>query len=202
MNESILTRITAPAAVAAVAIGVPGDLYHLTIDSRAEEAHTLLFKTHGWMLTVAVGLMVVVLAGIVLRLAGRDNRIGPFATVVTALTFAGTLLVLGNISTEAFAMPQAGEAVSDPAGYWLAVVIASFALFGFGWAATGLVAARAGVLSWRVAALLAVGGVVAFTPIPGSYLVLFISVGIVGLTIAKRSLVAEEMTAPLQSASA
>lgn len=186
MNHNLLTRITTPAAIAVAAVGVPADLYHFTIHSRAEEAHTLLFKAHGWMLTIAVGLMVVVLAGIVLRLASRNNdRLGPVATIVTTLTFAGSLLALGNITTEAFVMPQAGEAVSDPAGYWLAIVIASFALFGFGWAITGLIAAKNGLIPWGVAALLAAGGVIGFAPFAGSYILLFISVAITGISLGK-----------------
>lgn len=187
MNPNVLTRITTPAAIAVAAVGVPADLYHFTIDSRAEEAHTLLFKAHGWMLTIAVGLMIVVLAGIVLRLASTNgDRVGPVATAVTSMTFAGSLLALGNITTEAFVMPQAGEAVADPAGYWLAIVIASFALFGFGWAVTGLVAAKNGLIPWGVAALLAVGGVIGFAPLAGSYILLFVSIAITGLALGRR----------------
>src|SRR5687768_10361923 len=115
---NLFTRLTVPAAVAAAAIGIPADLYHFTIDTRVAVADTLLFKVHGWLLVVAMGLLVVVLAGIAHRLTGRDGRLDAVPLSILAATFSGTLLVLGNISTEAFVMPQAGEAVSDPTGYW------------------------------------------------------------------------------------
>ena len=186
MNENFLTRLTAPAAVAAAAIGVPADLYHFTIDSRVTVADTLLFKVHGWLLVIAMGLLVLALAGIASRLAGRDGRLDAVSLPVVTATYAGTLLVLGNISTEAFAMPQAGEAVSDPTGYWLTITIASYALFGFGWAAVAVVTARAGLVPWKAAALLVVGGVIGFSPLPGSYILLLAGVALVGVTIARR----------------
>jgi hypothetical protein len=186
MNENLITRLTLPAAVAAAAVGIPADLYHLTIDSRAAEAHTLLFKAHGWMLVIAMGLLVVVLAGLVLRLAGRDGRLPAVTAAVTTATFAGTLLVLGNISTEAFAMPQAGTAVDEPAGYWLTIVVLSFVWFGFGWAATGVLAARAGLLSRGLAAYLVLAGLVAFSPLAGSYVLLLVGVAILGRQVAAR----------------
>ena len=186
MTENLFTRLTAPAAVAAAALGVPADLYHFTIDSRSSVADTLLFKVHGWLFILAMGLLVLALAGIASRLAGRDGRLDAGPLAVLAMTFSGTLLVLGNISTEAFVMPQAGEAVDGPVGYWLTITVASYALFGFGWAGVGVVCARAGLVPWKVAALLVVGGVIGFSPLPGSYILLFVGVALLGSTIARR----------------
>ena len=183
---NLFTRLTAPAAVAAAALGVPGDLFHFTIDSRASVADTLLFKVHGWLLVLAMGLLVLALAGIAQRLAGRDGRLDVVPQVAVAMTFTGTLLVLGNISTEAFVMPQAGTAVDGPVGYWLTVTVASYAMFGFGWAAVAVVCARAGLVPWKVAALLVVGGVIGFSPLPGSYILLLVGAALSGVTIARR----------------
>lgn len=192
---NLYTRMTAPAAVAAAALGIPGDLFHFTIGSRVSVADTLLFKIHGWLLVIAMGLLVLALAGIAQRLAGRGGRLDPVPLAVVAMTFTGTLLVLGNISTEAFVMPQAGAAVSDPTGYWLSVTVASYALFGFGWAGVAAVCARAGLLPWRAAVLLVVGGVVGFSPLPGSYILLLAGVALLGWTIARReSVVSPELT--------
>ena len=197
---NLFHRLTAPAAVAAAAIGVPADLFHFTIDSRVSVADTVLFKVHGWLLVLAMALLVVALAGIAQRLAGRDGRLAPVQLSVIAMTFAGTLLVLGNISTEAFVMPQAGEAVSDPAGYWLTVTIASYALFGFGWAAVAVLCARAKLVPWNVAALLVVGGVIGFSPLPGSYVLLLAGVALLGWTIARREAAGEVTVPPVVTA--
>jgi hypothetical protein len=197
---NLFTRLTAPAAIAAAAIGVPADLYHFTIDSRVSVADTVLFKVHGWLLVLAMGLLVVVLAGIAQRLTDRDGRLNPVPLAVVAMTFTGTLLVLGNISTEAFVMPQAGEAVSDPAGYWLTVTIASYALFGFGWAVVAVLCARARLVPWNVALLLVVGGVIGFSPLPGSYILLLAGTALVGWTIARRESAGQATVRPVATA--
>lgn len=178
MNNDQLIRAAAPAALAAAALGIPADLYHFTIDSRAESAHELLFKAHGALLVVAMALLVVVLAGIALRLGDRGSRAG------TVLAFGGTLLVLANIATEAFAMPAAPEPLSDPKGYWLFVIIVSFALFSLGWLLIGIAALRARAVSRPAGLLLCVGALVAFTPIPGAYILLLAGVAASAASLA------------------
>lgn len=196
MNSNLFARLTAPAAVAAAALGVPGDLYHFSIDTLVSGSDTLLFKVHGWLLLVAMGLLVLALAGIALRLAGRDGRLAAVPMAVIAMTFTGTLLVIGSISTEAFVMPEVGAAVADPTGYRLTVIVASYALFGFGWAAVAVVCARAGLVPWKVAALLVVGGVIGFSPFPGSYILLLVGAALLGLTIARRESAMASAPAP------
>ena len=192
---NFFTRLTAPAAVAAAALGVPADLFHFTIDSLVSASDTLLFKVHGWLLVIAMGLLVLALAGVAQRLAGRDGRLDVVPLVAVAMTFTGTLLVLANISVEAFVMPQV-PAVADPTGYRLTIVIASYALFGFGWAALAVVCARAGLVPWKAAALLVVGGVIGFSPLPGSYILLLVGAALLGLTIARRE---SDVPAPAQA---
>ena len=179
MHADQIIRAATPAAIAAAALGIPADLYHFTIDSRAEEAGEVLFRAHGALLVVAMGLLVVALAGFALRLGERASRTG------TVLAFAGTLLVLANIATEAFAMPAAPEALSDPKGYWLFVIILSFGLFSLGWLLVGIAAVRAGALSRGAGLLLCAGALIAFTPIPGAYILL-----LAGVAVAARSLAA------------
>lgn len=165
MTTDQIIRAAAPAAVLAAVLGIPADLYHFTIDSRAEEAGTFLFKAHGALLVVAMGLLVVALAGLALKVP-RLSLTG----VVCA--FAGTLLVLANIATEAFAMPAAPEALSDPQGYWLAVIILSFGLFSFGWLLIGVSAMRAQAIGRPAGVLLCAGALIAFTPLQGAYILL------------------------------
>ena len=181
MNADQIIRATTPAALAAAALGIPADLYHFTIDSRAEEAGQVLFKVHGALLVVAMGLLVVALAGISLRLGEHGARTG----AGTVLAFAGTLLVLANIATEAFAMPAAPEALSDPEGYWLFVIILSFGLFSLGWLLTAVSAMRSGAVSKPAGLLLCLGALIAFTPIQGAYILL-----LAGVAATARALVA------------
>ena len=178
MNADQIIRAAAPAAVAAAALGIPGDLYHFTIESRAESAGEVLFKAHGALLVVAMGLLVVVLAGMALRLGDRASRTG------TVLAFAGTLLVLANIATEAFAMPAAPEPLSDPEGYWLFVIILSFAMFSLGWLLVGISAMRAGAVPRGAGLVLCAGAVVAFTPIQGAYILLLAGVAAAAVAMA------------------
>ena len=178
MHADQIIRATAPAALAAAALGIPADLYHFTIDSRAEEAGTVLFKAHGALLVIAMGLLVVALAGIALRLGDRAARTG------TILAFAGTLLVLANIATEAFAMPAAPEPLSDPKGYWLFVIILSFGLFSLGWLLVGVAAMRAGAVSRGAGLLLCAGALIAFTPIQGAYILLLAGVAAAATSLA------------------
>lgn len=178
MTADQITRAATPAALAAAALGIPADLYHFTIDSRAESAGEVLFKAHGALLVVAMGLLVVALAGFALRLGDRASRTG------TILAFAGTLLVLANIATEAFAMPAAPEPLSDPQGYWLFVIILSFGMFSLGWLLTGVAALRAGAVSRPAGLLLCVGALIAFTPVQGAYLLLLAGVAATATSLA------------------
>ena len=180
MNADQIIRASTPAALAAAGLGIPADLYHFTIDSRAEEAGAVLFKAHGALLVVAMGLLVVALAGIALRLGERGARTG----TGTVLAFAGTLLVMANIATEAFAMPAAPEALSDPEGYWLFVIILSFGLFSLGWLLTGVAAMRSGAVSRGAGLLLCIGALIAFTPIQGAYILLLAGVAATARSLA------------------
>jgi hypothetical protein len=184
MDNNTFIRLAAPAAVTAAAIGIPADLYHFTIDSRASAAHTVLFKAHGLLLVVAMGLLVVALAGIAFRL-GRRTGLGGHIAITTA--FAGTLLALGNIATEAFAMPLAPERLDDPHGYSLVMIITSFGLYAIGWLSVAVVLARSGLVAKPAALLLAVGAVVGFTPTPGAYMLLLAGAAATTLSMARRA---------------
>ena len=178
MNADQIIRATVPAALAAAALGIPADLYHFTIDSRAEEAGEVLFKAHGALLVVAMGLLVVALAGIALRLGDRAARSG------TLLAFAGTLLVLANVATEAFAMPAAPEPLSDPQGYWLFVIVLSFGMFSLGWLLVGVAALRARAVPRGAGLLLCAGALIAFTPVQGAYVLLLAGVAAAAVSLA------------------
>lgn len=181
MTSEGLIRAAFPAAAAGAVIGVAGDLYHFTIDDLAAAAPEPLFKVHGLLLVVALGLALVALAGISLHHGDRSGRIGRAGTVIA---FAGTTLVLANVYVEGVAMPRAPEALTDPQGYALAMVLVSYALLSLGWLLIGIATARSGLAPRRAAILLCVGAVIAFGPLPGSYILLLLGVAATARSLA------------------
>ncbi len=185
--DSALRRVAAPAAIAAACLGVPGDLYHFTIDSLTAESHTLLFKAHGVLLVSAHLVLLVALLGFAARLGERLGRTG---LVAVAVAFVGTVLATANMSTEAFAYPQAAEHL-EAEGYWLGVIIVSYGLYAAGWLSLAVVAARRRVAPLPATILLGVGALYGFTPMPGSYIALLIGAALVVESTARAALKAE-----------
>jgi hypothetical protein len=69
-------RAAARAGVAAACIGIPADLFHFTIESRAAASQSLAFRLHGVGLVTAFTLVLLALAGMVLAQQGRAGRLG------------------------------------------------------------------------------------------------------------------------------
>lgn len=170
-----LRRVAGIAGLAAAVLGVPADLYHLTISSRTAAATTAAFPVHGIVLVVAFCLLLVALVGLVLAQQGRAGRLG---LAGAGLAFAGTTVVTGNLIVETFALPLAPQALGDASGLFLAMLVVSFGWLGAGWLLTALALRRAGLLSVPATWLLVVGAVLAFPPIPGSYVTLLLGVAV------------------------
>jgi hypothetical protein len=168
-----LRRAAARAGVAAAVIGVPSDLYHFTIESRAETSGELLFRLHGIGLVVAFALTLAALGGLVL--AQRGSRVGASGAL---LVLVATAFVVADIGKEAFALPLAPEQLSDPKGVYLAIVVATFASLTTGWLLTAVALRRDGVVSRGQQLLLVAGALLAFPPIPGAYVVLLVGVAV------------------------
>lgn len=177
MTTDQLRRTAGTAGLAATVIGVPADLYHFTMSSRTAAAaeNGLAYRLHGVGLVLAFTLVLVALAGLLLAQEGRAGRLGQ---VGAALGLLGTTLVIGDLSKEAFGLPLAPDALGDPTGYFLVVVVVSFVVLGVGWLLTGLALRRAGVVSAPAAGLLAVGALLAVPPIPGAYVTLLLGVAV------------------------
>ena len=181
MTVDQLTRIARRTGIAAAVLGIPADLFHFTMeDGRAAASQSLAFRVHGLALLTAFTLTLVALAAFVLAQQGRGGRRGAVGAV---LALFGTTFVIGDLAKEAFGLPLAPDALGEPGGYYLLVVVASFATLTAGWALTALALRKAGVLSGPAAALLVVGAVLALPPIPGAYVVLLL-----GLAVATRQL--------------
>lgn len=185
MTLDQLQRTAGRAALAAAVVGIPADLFHLTIDSRAAASQSLAYRLHGIGLVTAFTLLLLALAGVVLAQRDRAGRIG---RVGGLLALAGTALVLGDLAKEAFGLPLAPEQLADPKGYYLVVVVVSFGLLALGWLLTALAVRRAGIAGAPAAWLLGIGAVLAFPPIPGAYVVLLLGVAVVGGGLGARAI--------------
>lgn len=175
MTADQLRRAAGRAGLGAAVLGVPADLYHFTIDSRAEASASAAFRWHGIGLVLSFSLLLLALVGLVLAQQGRAGRLGSLGAACAGL---GGCLVVGDLAKEAFALPLAPEALGDPTGYYLAVVVASFALLAVGWGMTAFALRRAGLLRGPAFGLLVLGAVLAFPPIPGAYVVLLVAVAV------------------------
>lgn len=193
MTLDQLHRAAARAALAAAVLGVPADLFHFTMDSRAAASQSLAFRLHGLALVTAFTLLLLALAGIVLAQRDRAGRLG---RVGALLALAGTSLVLGDVAKEAFGLPLAPAQLGEPKGFYLTIVVASFALLTIGWLLTALAAHRSGIASFPAATLLGVGAVLALPPIPGAYVVLLVGVAVVASRLPAPALHVPVATAP------
>jgi hypothetical protein len=186
---SALVRLTLPAGLLAAAVGIPSDLYHFTIESRAAAVDEFLFAAHGVGLVVAMLLASVALLGLATR---AGHVLGAAGKACVALAYVGTLLVLGNISTEAFQMRLAPEVLDDPTGYSLVAIVISFALFAVGWFGVGLTLGRHDLVAPSATLVLCLGAIYAFTPFPGSYTLLLVGIAAACVSVARGTRVGEE----------
>jgi hypothetical protein len=182
MDNDTLIRLAKPAGILAAALGVPSDLYHFSIETRAAAAGTFLFHAHGVGLVAAMMLITVALAGLAFRAGARLGAVG---RAFVGVAYVGTLLVLGNITTEAFQMRLAPEALDDPQGYSMIVIVVSFALFAVGWFGVAVCIARIELVSPPAVLTLCLGALYAFTPFPGSYTLLLIGVAAAVVSAAR-----------------
>jgi hypothetical protein len=185
-----LRQVAARAGIAAAVLGVPADLFHFTMETRASASQTLAFQLHGIALIVAFSLSLIALAGIVIAQNGRAGRLGEVGALLALL---GTTFVIGDLAKETFGLPLAPAALDEPRGYYLLVVIVSFSLLALGWLLTAVAARRAGVATGGSTALLIAGALLVLPPIPGAYIVLLLGIAV---SAARAAAVPERELAP------
>ncbi|HJQ92994.1 MAG TPA: hypothetical protein VJ874_01780 [Candidatus Thermoplasmatota archaeon] len=171
------------AAATAAIVGFLGDAYHLywgfvLEDDRSDLLETPLYRAHGIAIAAAYGLALLALPGFALRLP--KGAMAPLAAGIV-VAFVGTVLVAGDYWAESVVTPgvvadSPGLADEDATGLHLMLVILAFALHAIGWLLVAVGAGRSGAPKW-LAVLLGIGAVVAFTPLPGSNLLLFAALG-------------------------
>jgi len=174
--------LAAPVGALGAVLVLAGDVYHLfVLDDRPTQAGSALYTAHG--IAIMVGLLLLVLAASSVAAPGRLTHLA-LSTVVI-----GTALVVGDIWAEVVVLPGVVQDSApallgdDISGQHLAMVIVAFALFAIGWILFALsMRSSAGPVTW----LLVVGGVIAFLPVGGSYVVLAVAAALVVARAARR----------------
>ena len=181
--ERALPLAAGPARAAAVvgaALGVAGDAYHLfVLDDRPTQAATLGYRLHGFALMLGLILLVLAAPGLAVGVSRLLRAALPMLTL-------GTALVVGDIWAETVVSPGVvGDSTAllaaDIGGFHLAAVIAAYLLFAVGWLLYAVDGLRRRWCPRPTALVLAVGAVLAFLPIGGSYVLLSVGMGMVGL---------------------
>ena len=190
MTIDQLRQAAARAGIAAAVIGVPADLYHFTMETRAGASQTLAFQLHGIALIVAFSLTLVALAGIVIAQNGLAGRLGQVGALLALL---GTTFVIGDLAKETFGLPLAPTQLDEPRGYYLLVVIVSFAVLALGWLLTAVAARPADIATGGSTALLIAGALLVLPPIPGAYIMLLLGIAVAA---ARAAVVPERELAP------
>lgn len=186
-------RIAVVAAIVGGIVGFLGDAYHIywnfvLEDDRSAVLDTPLYRAHGIVIAIAYGLSLLALPGI--AQAGPRGAKAPLAVGIV-LAFIGTVVVAGDYWAESAVTPgvvadEPTLADGDATGLHLAFVIAAFALHALGWLLVAIGAARSGAPKW-LATVLAIGAAVAFTPLPGSNLLLFLALALAGGTWLRKA---------------
>ena len=167
--------LVATAAILGAVLVLAGDAYHLfVLDDRASQAGTVAYSGHG--IGIMLGLVMLVLAAL------SVTPTGPLARVGLPTMVLGTTLVIGDIWAEVVVLPgvltpeSRDLLANDIAGVHLTLVVVAYALFAVGWVLVALaVKNQVGLIAW----LLVLGGVVAFLPIGGSYVLLAVGAALV-----------------------
>lgn len=173
------------AALVAAVLGVLGDAYHLYwgfgLDAdRSDLLEDPLYRAHGIAIAAAYGLSLLLLPALAQGLPKGAKRPLVAGLVLAAI---GTVLVAGDYWAESAVTPgvvadQPSLADEDASGLHLATIIAAFAMHAIAWLLVAIGSARGGLPSW-MAVLWGLAAVVAFTPLPGSNILLFAMVGVV-----------------------
>ena len=176
MTVDQIFRTARRAGLAAAVIGIPSDAFHFTMaDGRAAASGSFGFRLHGLGMLTAFTLALLALGALALAQQGRGGRRG---AVGAGLALFGMTFVIADLGKEAFGLPLAPAALGEPQGYYLLVVIASFAALTVGWVLTALSLRRTGALSGPANGLLVVGALLALPPIPGAYIVLLLGIAV------------------------
>jgi hypothetical protein len=177
MSRSSLWRAAGPLAIVAgvlvVLTRLPTVLFLLT-GSQDMTSFVLgpLHAVNGVASIAAFALLTVALAAIYRR---QEDEARPLGLVGFALAVVGTVFMAGDWWYEAFAVPRIADVAPEliptfVGGRLLMGGIASFVLFGIGWAVFGIASLRARVFPSPIAVAILIGGLLSGVPIGVAYL--------------------------------
>lgn len=166
MSPADLMRWAGLAAVVSAALSVMGDLLRLFVDVESSETAT----TTPYALVFLLYLLgaVLLLLGLVGLYTSQSEAAGVLGLVGFLAAFLGTALLVGVLWFELFITPSLAARAPGlaEAELGLAGFILVFLLGVVGWLLFGVATLRARTYPRWAAALLMVGGLVAFVPIP------------------------------------
>jgi hypothetical protein len=191
MTSSTLTRLAGPAAVAAGALLVIGELVILPFDvgDHVATSTNAVFQAGQVIYFLGfVALAVFLLASSRLQ----DDKGGRFGVTATVAALVGTVALGGDLWFETFAVPWIAEEApaafdADPTLLLALGAISSYLLFAVGWALYGIAALRSRVYPAAVGVAITIGGVVGFQALLSPYGVpLGLAVGGLGVWLLRR----------------
>jgi hypothetical protein len=183
MSPADLMRWAGLAAVVSAVLSVMGDLLRLFVDVESSETAT----TTPYALVFLLYLLgaVLLLLGLVGLYTSQSEAAGVLGLVGFLAAFLGTALLVGVLWFELFITPSLATRAPGlaEAELGLAGFILVFLLGVVGWLLFGVATLRARTYPRRAAALLMVGGVVAFVPIPLAGLVFSVATAWLGFVL-------------------
>jgi hypothetical protein len=201
MTSSTLTRLAGPAALAAGALMVTGELVILPFDVTEHVATSTNAVFQAGQVIYFLGF--VALAVFLLASSRlQDDQGGRLGVTATVAALIGTLALGGDLWFETFAVPWIAEATpaafdSDPSVLLALGAISSYLLFAVGWALFGIAALRSRVYPAWAGVALAIGGVVGFQALLSPYGVpLGLAVGGLGVWLLRRRSGEEQAATP------
>jgi hypothetical protein len=167
MSASQSQRFAGPVAVVAgVLVVVTQVISTLVVDASdvVRSAHKTSVLVNSVAVVAAFCLLAVAL--LALYLAHQDAFAG-FGLAAVVVALIGTMLMLGDLWFEAFAVPWLADAApgavrAGAGGRLVAGAVASFVIFAVGWALVGVASWRARCYPRPASALLVVGGLLGF----------------------------------------
>lgn len=187
MSSSNFIRLAGLAAVLSGALWIIAELLYFIVgfDQSAERYTTGSYLFQSALFLLGGVLLVGALIGLY---AGRSEELGALGSAGFLIALVGTVLVAGSSWEETFLLPvlardvpglvEAGEPALLTVGFTL-----SFIIFCLGWLLLGVAALRTRSYPRAAAVLLIVGSILAFFPLPFTYIVFGVAVAWMGLSL-------------------
>jgi hypothetical protein len=177
MSDSPLSRLVGPIGLAAGALVIVTRLVlGLTVptDIGLLGAYVLT-TTHAVNSVASIVAFALLVLALVAAYESEARPAGVLGVVAVSTAIIGTVFMAGDWWYEAFAVPRMAEVAPEiidtfVGGRLLMGGVASFALFGLGWALFGLASLRARVFPVAISATILAGGLLSGVPIGVVYL--------------------------------